>query len=163
MIEGNKATFSRMKKYILFIFIFIFCPSGELIVVLLLCMLSVWTSRCFSCDICEPQIQTCHLNSVRLQGGISQGLSGGEETAKNKQTVYPDCHVPSGSMLKDNSMSWGTSMSQYRIAIQVFCTHFFSDVVPFFCTDPAGRTSANAGSVIEVPLFCDSLVQLNVQ
>lgn len=45
----------------------------------------------------------------------------------------------------------------------MFCTHFFSDVVSFFCTDPAGRTSANAGSVIEVPLFCDSLVQLNVQ
>lgn len=42
----------------LFIYLFwlIFVPSGKLIVVLLLCMLSVWTSRCFSCDICEPQI-----------------------------------------------------------------------------------------------------------
>lgn len=60
-------------------------------------------------------------------------------------------------------MTWGTSISQYRIAVQVFCTHFFSDVTPFFCTSPAERPSANAGSVIEVPLFCDSLVQLNVQ
>lgn len=84
MVERNKATFPRMEEYLLFIFyllfIIIFCPSSELIVVLLLCMLSVWTSRCFSCDICEPQIQSCHLNSVRLQGGFSQGLSGRGET-----------------------------------------------------------------------------------
>lgn len=69
-------------------------------------------------------------------------------TAKCKQAAYPDYYVPSGSMLRNNSVAWGTSVSQYRIAVQVFCTHFFSDVVPFFCTDPAGRTSANAGRVI---------------
>lgn len=80
MVERNKATFPRMEEYIFIFVFFIFCPSGELMVVLLLCMLSVWTFRCFSCDICEPQIQSCHLNSVRLQSGVSQSFSGRGET-----------------------------------------------------------------------------------
>lgn len=47
MVERNKATFLRMEEYLylfiiflLFIHLFI-CPSSELMVVLLLCMLSV--------------------------------------------------------------------------------------------------------------------------
>jgi len=79
MVERNKATFPRMEEYI-FIFIFTFVQ-----------VVSWWWccfSACyqcehpgaFSCDICEPQIQSCHLNSVRLQGGVSQSFSGGGET-----------------------------------------------------------------------------------
>lgn len=83
----------------------------------------------------------CRPCSVRW-GRISLGLP---RTAKLEQPVYPDCHVPSGSMLK-TTLRPGASVSQCRIAVQVFCTHFFSDVVPFFCTDPAGRTPANSGS-----------------
>ena len=93
----------------------------------------------------------CQPRSVRWG---RQGL-GLPPSAKHKQTAHPDSPVPSGSMLR--TALWpGASVSQYRIAVQVFCTPFFSDVVSFFCTNPARRTLANAGSVTEVPLFCDS-------
>lgn len=48
MIESN---ISQNGGTHLFLFFKYFCPSSELMVVLLLCMLSVCTSRCFSCDI----------------------------------------------------------------------------------------------------------------
>jgi hypothetical protein len=45
-------------------------------------------------------------------------------------------------MLRDNSVAWGTLLSQCRVSVQVFRSHFFSSVVPLFCTDPAGSPSA---------------------
>lgn len=70
-------------------------------------------------------------------------------TATRKQTASPDYHVPSGSMLKDNSVAWGALLSHCRVSVQVFCSHFFPNVVPLFCTDLAGTSSANAGSVMK--------------
>lgn len=51
-------------------------------------------------------------------------------TATRKQTASPDYQVPSGSMLRDNSVAWGALLSQCRVSVQVSCSHFFSHVVP---------------------------------
>lgn len=108
MIERNKIMFSRMEEYVFFILI-IFCPSGELMVVLFLCMLSVCIFRCFSRDFVSPQTQLLFEFSQATPGWCQQGLSAGGKVirtpAMGKQTASPDCHVPSGSMLRDNSVA----------------------------------------------------------
>lgn len=72
MREKNKATFLRVEEYIYLHF----CPSGELMVMLLLCMFSVWTSRCFSCDICEPQKSKLPFEFSQALGWYQSCLSG---------------------------------------------------------------------------------------
>ena len=161
MIERSKETFSQ-NGGIHFIFVILFCPSSELMMVLLLCMWSVWTSRCFSCDIREPQTQSCRLNSVGLQGGVGHSLVRWERgelglppAVRHELTAHPDCPVPSGSMLR-TTLAWGVRITVKECRSGVLYPFLFLMLSPFFCTNPAGRTSFNAGSVIEVPLFCDS-------
>lgn len=52
-------------------------------------------------------------NAVRLRMVSAKAFQVGTKpirtpTAKSEQTASPDCHVPSGSMLRDNSVAWGT-------------------------------------------------------
>jgi hypothetical protein len=163
VIDRNKVTFPRMEEYI-------FCC----------CCFQIFLSKCWA----DGGVASLHVFSVYIQvlfmwhlwptniklpfefsqakGVVLAKVSQVREklirapTATHKQTASPDYHVPSGSMLRDNSVAWGTPLSQCRLPFRCFVPISFLMLSPFFCTDLAGRPSASAGSVIEVPLFCDS-------
>lgn len=80
---------------------------------------------------------SCCLNSVRLlQGGVSKASRRGGKVirtpAMGKQTASPDCHVPSGSMLRDNSVAWGTPRHSVGLPLRCFVPISFLMLSPSF-------------------------------
>lgn len=80
----------------------VFCVSGTLVVAWLFCMVSMWSFRCFSCDICEPH-HSCPLSSVRLVPP--------ETWARSLRWGRSPSDSAPGSMLRDRSVAWGASVS----------------------------------------------------